>query len=270
MTKEKEYALLDADFIIKANISRKAEDNRLLDWLALDTRYQLVCHEMALAEVSVHDNCGASSWLKEAIASGIVKQFTDKNIICELYGMYNVAGIELYRQFLEESCNSMNSSFYDTYYTDVRDFDLSQSVENFLNILKKCDLSVGSSKSLGERKAMVLLQFLMLLNPGRVYLFCSDDRGARRALYSITNVPCKSIMTLFLDMKKQGIAKETANEYFMPFKTFLTMGSKTSGNIRVYNAKGYEEISVPCQQIFDEIYEDKFDSIMTGFLKYKN
>lgn len=77
-------------------------------------------------------------------------------------------------------------------------------------------------------------------------------------------------MTLFLDMKKQGVSKEIANEYFMPFKMFLTMDGKTSGNIRVYNAKGYEEISVPCQQIFDEIYDDRFDSIMTGFLKYKN
>ncbi|MBQ0071795.1 MAG: hypothetical protein KBS81_08100 [Spirochaetales bacterium] len=154
----------------------------------------------------------------------------------------------------------MNSSFYDTYYSDVRDFDLSRGVEEFLNILKRCDSSVGSSKSLGERKAMVLLQFLMFLNPGRVYLFCSDDRGARRALYSITKVPCKSIMTLFLDMKNQGVSKEIANEYFMPFKMFLTMGGKTSGNIRVYNAKGYEEISVPCQQILTK-------SMMIGLIR---
>lgn len=267
---KKEFALLDADFIIKAIISRKAEDNCLLDYLASNTKYQLVCHEMALKEVSIHDYYGASDWLNRAIKTGIVKQFTDKDIICELYDLCNVAGIEIYKQFLEESCNSMDSSFYDTYYPDVRDFDLSQGVDDFLNTLKRHDSLVGSSKSLGERKAMVLLQYLMFINPQRVYFFCSDDRGARRALYSITQVPCKSIMTLFLDMKKQGTSKETANEYFMPFKNFLTKNGTTSGNIRVYGAKSYEEISVPCQQIFDEIYDDRFDSIMTGFLKYKN
>lgn len=52
---KKEFALLDADFIIKAIISRKAEDNCLLDYLASNTKYQLVCHEMALKEISIHD-----------------------------------------------------------------------------------------------------------------------------------------------------------------------------------------------------------------------
>ena len=84
---KKEFALLDADFIIKAIISREAEDNCLLDYLASNTKYQLVCHEMALKEVSIHDYYGASDGLNRAIKTGIIKQFTDKDIICELYDL---------------------------------------------------------------------------------------------------------------------------------------------------------------------------------------
>lgn len=269
MTNDREYALLDADFIIKANISRKDADNCLLEWFSVDSLYQFVCHEKALDEVSVHDNCGASSWLENAISTGKVKQYTDKDIVDELCDFYGVAGIEYYKKFLEDSCNSMSSSFYETYYRDVKNFDSSCGVDGFLKVLSACDQSIGRSKNLGERKAMVLSQFLMLFNPGKVYLFCSDDRGARRAFYGVTKIPCKSIMTLFFDMNKQGITKDVANEYFNPLKDFITESGKLPGNIRVYKSSGKEEESLPCQQIFDDIFEGKFESLMTGFLKYK-
>lgn len=269
MSIEKIYALLDADFIIKTMIAQKDSANHLLDWLVSDCRYQFVCHEMAVQEVSKHDMCGAVPWIKRAIADGRVKEYTDQMILTELYEFIGTSGIQMYKDFLRVSCDSMSADFYTKYYASVDGFDISNGIEAFLDELHQCDIAVGPSQSLGERKAMILLQWLQYFHPDKVYLFCSDDRKARAGLYSVTSVPCKSVMTVFWDMKKQGVDKSETYQYFYPLEQFLTQGGKTAGNIRVLSLGANNQISVPCKQIFDEIFEGKYDSLKTGFLRYK-
>lgn len=269
MSIEKIYALLDADFIIKTMIAQKDTTHSLLDWIVSDSHYQLVCHEMAVREISKHDMCGAVPWIKKAIADGKVKQYTDQLILTELCEFMGSSGIQMYKSFLRASCDSMSTDFYAKYYTPIDKFDILHGVEAFLDELYRCDIGVGSSQSLGERKAMIMLQWLQYFHPDKVYLFCSDDRKARASLYSITSVPCKAVMTVFWDMKKQGIDKTESYQYFYPLEQFLTRGGKTAGNIRVLASDTNNHISVPCKQVFDEIFEDKYDSLKTGFLKYK-
>lgn len=266
---ERPFALLDADFIIKATIAQKDEKNHLLDWILSNLQYQFVCHEMAMEEISKHDNLGVVFWFNKAIKSGNVRIFTDLDIINKLYDFMGPAGIDMYKSFLKTSCDSMSSTFYKEFYSLIENSSLTDEIGSFVDILKQCDVAIGSGKSLGERKAMVLLQYLQFFYPDKVYLFCSDDRKARAGLYSITSVPCKSLMSVFWDMKMQGIDKTESYKYFYPYEQFMTQHGKTTGNIRVLVASSNDQIAIPCKQIFDEIFEDRFLSLKTGFLKYR-
>jgi len=199
MDSEKIFALLDADFIIKTMIAQKNEKDRLIDWLFLNSRDQFVCHEMAMQEISKHDKCGAVPWLSNAVSEGRVILYTDLKLVTELHNYIGSAGIQMYKDFLKISCDSMSATFYTQHYSMVDAFDPAEGITAFLNVLHQCDVTVGSSNSLGEKKAMILLQWLQFFYPNKVYL-----------------------------------------------------------------------LSIPCKQIFDEIYDDKFDSLMTGFLRYKH
>lgn len=269
MDSDKIFALLDADFIIKTMIAQKDTCNRLLDWLVSNSHYQFVCHDMAMQEISKHDNCGAVPWLSNAVGDGRVILYTDQDIVTELYSFIGAAGIQMYKDFLKISCESMSATFYTQYYSIVDAFDPEGGVTAFMNVLQQCDAAVGSSNSLGERKAMILLQWLLYFHPNKVYMFCSDDRKARAGLYAVTSVPCKSVMTIFWDMKKQGVNKNESYQYFYPLEQFMTQYGKTTGNIRVLEAKSNNQIAIPCKQIFDEIFDGKYNSLKTGFLRYK-
>ncbi len=222
-----------------------------------------------MQEISKHDNVKAVPWINKAIKDGKVTLFTDKDIVTKLHDFMGVSGIQTYKSFLKVSCDSMSSTFYQEFYSLVESFNPVDGVDSFISTLQQCDTVVGSGNSLGERKAMVLLLWLQFFHPEKVYLFCSDDRRARTGLYSVTSVPCKSLMSVFWDMKMQGINKSDSYKYFYPYEQYMTQGGKTGGNIRVFAATSNEPKSIPCKQIFDEIFDDKYISLKTGFLKYR-
>lgn len=259
MRKKNPYALLDADFIIKAVVAKKDEQNNLLDWLAVNSGYQFVCHEMAYQEIAKHDGCGAVLWLDKAISNNKVKPYTDKDIVTSLCDFMGNTGVQIYKDYLKISSDSMSATFYEQYYSFLDEFDIEGGAESFLKALHQCDEQVGSAESLGERKAMILLQWLLYFHPDEVYLFLSDDRKARTGLYAVTSVPSKSIMTVFWDMRRCGVDKAEAYTYFYPYERYMTQSSVTSGNIRVIDALTNNQISIPCKQIFDEIFEDRYD-----------
>lgn len=269
MKEEKTYALLDADFIIKAVIAKKDDDNHLLDWLVADSQHRLVCHEMALREVSKHDVSGSASWLKKTINSNKVELYSDRDIVSGLCSFMGNAGMELYKDYLKICCDAMTACYYSQHYSSLEAFSIGNGIDSFMQILRQNDLSVGAGESLGERKAMVLLQYLLFFHPNKVYVFCSDDRKARSGLYAVTSIPSKSIMTVFWDMRRRGVAKDEAYRYFYPYECFMTQNGRVAGNIRVIDALSDNQISISCRQIFDEIFEDKYDSLQTGLLKYK-
>lgn len=265
----RKYALLDADFVIKTIISRKEDGCHLLDLLVADDSFSYVCHEITASEISVHDECGASVWLKRAVDEGRIRMFSDDDILRLLCSSYGISGMEFYRDYLRTACDAMSTGLYSTHYGRIEEYDPVNGSALFLRLLQKCDNSAGHGRSLGESKVMVLLQTLRHFHPGRVYLFCSDDRRARAGMFSIARIPCKSVISIYWDLYADGVSKEEACEYFRHLKNYITRNGADSGNIRVYSRTGNDQLRLPCQQVFDEIFEGRFDSLQSGMLKYR-
>lgn len=70
-------ALLDTDFISKLHITRKDDQNRLIDRILELPGYQFVCHEQITIELGRH-NASAKDWLKDRIEEGSIQKFSDK------------------------------------------------------------------------------------------------------------------------------------------------------------------------------------------------
>ena len=70
-------ALLDTDFISKLHITRKDNQNRLIDRILELPSYQFVCHKQITIELGRH-NTSAKDWLKDRIEEGSIHKFSDK------------------------------------------------------------------------------------------------------------------------------------------------------------------------------------------------
>ena len=72
-------ALFDTDFISKLHITRKDDENRLIDRVMELPGYQFICHEQICIELGRH-NASAIIWLQQKIAEGSIQKFS-----CLLY-----------------------------------------------------------------------------------------------------------------------------------------------------------------------------------------
>lgn len=242
----------------------------MLDLLLENDDYTYICHEITINEVSVHDECGASAWLNKMIANRRIIKYTDSDVIRLLTDFYGDSSIEVFKESLKESCDVISFDYYLNNYQSLQTYKRSDDIDLFLSLLNKCDKKVGNNNNLGEIKVMVLLKTMQLFYPNNVYVFCSDDRRARIGMYSITQIACKSLMTVFWEMHKDAYPKEEAQEFFIPIKNYLTKNGTNSGNIRVFNSKRDEQLRIPCQKVFDDIFDDKLDALIDGMLRYIN
>lgn len=83
-------ALLDTDFISKLHITRKDNQNRLIDRILELPGYQFVCHEQITIELGRH-NTSAKDWLQDCIEEGSIQNFSDKKLIEELRGLKDLS-----------------------------------------------------------------------------------------------------------------------------------------------------------------------------------
>lgn len=81
-------ALFDTDFISKLHITRKDDENRLIDRVLELPDYQFVCHEQICIELS-HHNTSAITWLQQKIAEGNIQKFSDADLLTLLYPPYS-------------------------------------------------------------------------------------------------------------------------------------------------------------------------------------
>ncbi|MGN0906148.1 MAG: hypothetical protein ACI4NM_03280 [Bullifex sp.] len=266
MENQKKYVLLDTDFIFKSHLAQDPLRNTLADIIITFEEYDFFCHEIILDELSRHQiTPDPLPWLLDLIENGKVHLFTDSDILNQLKVIYGAAASSMYTTLLEKSCNTFNQGFFGQYYDMLKRLPLIVSDSEFLRQLADCDAAIPSQNELGEKKTYVLIQMMDILHPGMVYVFCSDDFAARQSLNAIpVKVHCLSILGVFQVLKEQSYGKEQMQPYFDALTGFLAKHQQDT--YRVW--KDHQRVKVPVKQVFDEIYEGRFQLYRNGDLSY--
>ena len=184
MAEELKYAILDTDFISKANII-KAEASVLADEVLEFPDYQFFCHQKMKEELGEHGTGEAQLWLERKIASGEITCYSDEQIITEMREKLHGFCYDYYRSFLKQGCSLFDAGFYARYFMPLDEWleKEKDNAEAFLAVLCSCEDEIGHQKSYGEVKAFVLVQVLRLLYGMEAYIFCSTtsepDRGSQ-------------------------------------------------------------------------------------------
>lgn len=63
---------------------------------------------------------------------------------------------------------------------------------------------------------------------------------------------------------KKGHEKSEMQEYYNRLNVFL----KSQTSYRVWSESGHQRIRVPIQQVFDELYDGRFQLLRNGDLQY--
>lgn len=262
----KKYALLDTDFLYKSHLARNTINHTLIDLVMEFPDYEFFCHEMIKEELTRHKVVpDPNPWLKDKIQSGRVKLYSDRDIVAELGKIYGTYATSMYLTLLQVSCDTFNAGFFEKYYGFMRDMDNVEDVEIFLAALKVCDDGIPAQNGLGEKKTYVLIQMMEIMHSNKVYVFCSDDFRARRSIASLRNpVHCISILGVFYKLMKMGHDKSEMQEYYNKLSAFL----KNQTDYRVWSISGHQRIRVPIHQVFEDLYNGKFQMLKNGDLQY--
>ncbi len=263
---DKKYALLDTDFLYKSHLARNAKNHTLTDFVIEFSEYEFFCHEMIKEELSRHKlNPDPNPWLDNKIKAGKVKLYTDQEIVNELGKLYGEEATSIYLELLETSCDTFDAEFYEKYYGPLSEMENLKDIDTFLAELKICDGNVPHQNGLGEKKTYVLIQMMEIMHSNKVYVFCSDDFRARKSIASLTTpVYCISILGVFYKLMKIGKEKSEMQEYYNHLAAFL----KNQTEYKVWSVSGHQRMRIPIQQVFDEIYDEKFQMLRNGDLQY--
>ncbi len=257
-------ALLDTDFISKLHITRKDDQNRLIDRILEIPGYQFVCHEQITIELGRH-NTSAKDWLKDRIEESRIQKFSDKKLIEELRGLYGKNAISVYLYYLETACSLFSSSFYKEYYSELEQKQ-GLSDDNFVKEIAACDLAVGCDNNLGEIKTYLLQQVLQNREDIQLYVFYSDDRKARAGLTYAGGIPSISALSAFYVLKvRLGMEKSEAKIYFDSWMRLHQNSNQTS--FKVHKAtKEQQLMKMDGYEIFDRIYDGSIGVAKDGDL----
>lgn len=266
MDEHKRIALLDTDFVSKTHIIHADETHRLADLAISLPDYSYCCHEMTVTELSRHGIYDSQGWLQKQIDAGRIQRYTDQGILDQL-GIYYDAPQAKYLEYLKNSCDAFERGYFEAHYAPLIALPPDTDNEMFLTTLKACDDAIGEDNSLGEKKSLVLLQLLQFLYPKNVYVFCSDDGGARTGVISIGGVHCISVLSLFYRLKEHGFDKRTMEPYFNSYEAFVGRAKQVAFKVWLVSPNP-KRIRVPCRQVFDDIYDGKFRLRRTGDLEY--
>ena len=243
MANEK-YALLDTDFISKMHLIRKDDHNKLIDKIMAMPGYCFYCHKQIQVEIMRHNIAGAS-------------------------GVYGEWAISAYAGMLKTACDAYKDGYFEEKFVLVSQMDCrSISREDFLKQLQDdCD-TIGEGQNLGELKSYVLLQVLNLKFGEQIYVFCSDDKNARNGVISIGGARCISVLSSFVRLKKEiSFTKEDAMQYIDSYMNTCLGKDQTAFRVQD-TSKERRMCRIPCEQVFEEIFDGKIDELITGNLKY--
>lgn len=271
--KEK-YALFDADFISKMYLIQKDTENHLIDLILEIPSYKFFCHEQIVTELKRHPT-NALSWLENKIRKRVIVCYSDRQILEILSQYYGIAGCVAYTRMLKDSCEAFKAGYFTEVYGDLNNLDYSFiSIEEFIEKLYRLEDEMGIQNSIGEIKTFVLQQVLSFLHGERVYVFCSDDKDARQGAIAFDDTRCISVLSSFVRLKNSiSFDKEAAAPYIESW-----LKECEEKNVKIFRVKEANinprqiprNLRIPCRQVMDEIFEDKFKELQDGMLCYKN
>lgn len=270
MAEQQKYAVLDTDFVSKANII-KAEDYVLADEVLAFPGYSFFCHQKMKEELEDHGGRKAQAWLENKIESGEVVCYSDDKILSEMSSCVQNYCFSYYRSFLKQGCNLFDRDFYSKYFLpldemmDTEEYDQ----ERFLSVLHSCENQIGHQKSYGEIKAYVLVQTIKLLYNTEAYIFCSDDFGARQGFANGAQIPCISILSVFLKLRLMGKMMKEVDPYFQSFLHWCLdrKNPQTHVKIWVFKDGSDKREKVPLDLVLNDIYEGRYCARKDGDLQ---
>lgn len=270
MAGQKKIALLDTDFVSKTHISRLDATHHLSDLLLSLPDYTFCCHEKTVDELNDHGIDSSPQWLQDQINAGNIQLYTDHDILNELRKSQHSPQMA-YRTFLKQSCDTFESGYYETEFAALNLLSPDTDDITFLQTLKACETAIGPHQSLGEKKSLVLLQLLDHQHTSPIYVFCSDDRGARSGVSRFSrSTRCISVISSFHLLKGAGFSKAEMQPYYDTYDAFITRDG-TQTTFRVWEPSSTPRMQrVPCRQVFDDVYAGKFTLLQNGDLKYIN
>lgn len=266
------YAILDTDFVSKANII-KTDDRVLADEVLAFPDYRFYCHHKMTKELDDHGTNAAKAWLQRKIDSGEIICYDDRRIVEELQAETGVHCFSYYRSYLENGCGMVGDDFYATYFTGIDEWIDSgkTDTEEFLSILRSCETEIGHQKSYGEVKAFVLLQTIRYLYANEVFMFCSDDRLARQGFVNKALVPCISILSVFL---KLWLMEKPYNDVQSFYQSFVDWcmnreNPQTTVKVWIFKTGSYKRENVRIKSVLVDIYAGKYEARKDGDLQLK-
>lgn len=265
MVKQK-YALLDTDFISKLHITRKDDDNRLIDRILEMPDYIFACHEQITIELG-HHNTTAIRWLLNRISDGIITKYSDYQLISLLRPLYGKNTQKMFLFYLKNACDLFDNQFYDCYYGGIG-VNTERSDTELADEIAACDIVVGCDHNLGEIKTYLLQQVLQSQEEIQLYVFCSDDKRARVGFYG-GGIPCISaIGSFYLLKEKLGMDKAEAKLYFDSWMFLHRNSGQTSFKVH-RNTKEMQLTKMDGYEIFECIYNGTMVLMKNGNLKIK-
>ena len=264
------HALLDTDFISKMHLIRKDDQNPLIDKIMSMPNYLFYCHKQIYEELTRHNIAGALEWLNDRINTKLIYMYDDERILDELSDVYGDLAISAYINMLKTACDAYEDGYFEKKFNLVSKSDgLHMNKRDFLKQLEDDCNKIGKGQNLGELKSYVLLQTLYLKYGEQIYVFCSDDKNARNGVVSIGNVRCISVISSFIRLKKElNFTKEEAMPYINSFMNMCLGKEQTTFKVQD-TSKEKRMCKIPCEQVFEDIFEGKIDELMTGQLRYK-
>ncbi|SFO30015.1 hypothetical protein SAMN04487831_11748 [Pseudobutyrivibrio sp. UC1225] len=265
------YAILDTDFVSKANIIC-SNGCMLADEVLRFPHYKFACHLKMMEELNYH-NVGAGRWLQTRIETGEIICVDDRAIIESLKEEVGESCFLYYRSFLNEGCNIISNDFYSQYFNDLDTWievgNSDKDMDEFLALLQICESSIGHGNSYGEVKAFVLLKYLKMTQESQVIVFCSDDRGARRGFANLSMSPCISLLAVFYKLWRMGTSYEIADGYYQSFVNWCLRRANPQNTVRVWNyTEGTEKlIKTSIQDVLNDIYDGKYEVRKDGDLQ---
>ena len=119
MKEGKKYAILDTDFVSKANLIQADTEDILADRVINFKGYEFCCHSMMLEELGRHGTVMAQAWLQGKISEQMIRLYSDKDIIDGLTEKIGRKSFAVYLEFLKNSCEIYDRNYYESHYVTL-------------------------------------------------------------------------------------------------------------------------------------------------------